>query len=147
MKIQWVKRPDFIGGMETIYRGQYFWRKWYAMEALYHLAPDSVGHWHDRGHLGNFFSCCHFCRLGLEDAVRRFRPTKQTRTQYTDWRKCEVGFCHRMTVLVDGRLYWAKHFPEKRKVAIYNSHLGRTPMGFLPETMVPPELRRAMREK
>ncbi|MEN9524296.1 MAG: hypothetical protein RL536_365 [Candidatus Parcubacteria bacterium] len=144
-ELHWVKSPKgSSGGRELIYRGQYFWSKWYGGgEHLYSDHPKLAG----EGFIGAFTGCCHFCNLGIDDAVRRFKPRKKTRTQYTNWRRCDVGFCNRMTVLVNGYKYWAKHVPSERKVAVYASHLGRTPIGYLPERLVPVELLLKMKQR
>lgn len=142
-RLPWVKTSRGGSGKSIIYHGQYFWSNWSGdREHLYYKQPDW---WGREGFIGSFTGCCHFCGLGIDDAVRRFKPTKKTRTEFTVWKKCELGFCGRMTVSMNGYQYWAKHFPEKRKVAIYDSHLGRTPIGYLPETAVPLYLRREMR--
>lgn len=142
MRLVWFKRPRGEC-RELIYRNQHFWR--FGVAVFHKRSNGIVRKGVPSAHLGNFWNRCERCGFCSEVAIRLFKPTNKTRTKYTDWKKCEVGFCHRMTVLINGHQYWAKHIPEKRKVAIFNSHLGRTPIGYLPETMVPLVLRKEMR--
>ncbi len=131
-KLKWVSRPKRKKTCkELIYKGQHFC---VFLGYLYPWRPNT-----GRGKpIGMWFET---------DKIQKFQSTKRTKTQFTDWEKCEVGNCHRLTVLVDGRnIYWAKHDPKKRKVFVFNTHLGRTPIGYLPETAVPLKLRRLMRK-
>lgn len=149
--LAWVGRPARPGtNQELIYRGQHFCITiCHGGISLYCGRPHSKGIVHRERFIGSFDFCpCRFCGRGSRDVeVRRFRPTKKNRTKYTDWQKCSVGYCHRMTLLIDGHKYWAKLDPTKHRVLIFNAHLARTPIGSVPETMVPLEIRKLMKEK
>ncbi len=143
--VNWVHCPK-VGGHETIYKNQYFWKKMYG---AYFLSTLGAGmerelHWRKRRkyYIGTFSAHrCHFCNLSLDDAVLRYTPTPETKTRYTNWERCTMGFCKRLTLLINGKRYWAKFNLKTGKFDIFNLHLGRTPIGSLPVRFVPVELR------
>jgi hypothetical protein len=133
IKINWVKRPKG-GGEETIYRNQYFFRKQYGGIDLYTI--DSAG---EQIYIRHNNHNCIYCYLGFSDAIRLFKKTDKTRTKYTDWQKCDLGYCRSLSFQIGSRKYWAKYNPVIRRFDVFNIHKGRKSIGTLPIYMIPKE--------
>src|SRR3989344_338087 len=139
--LKWVKCRKGWRGEELIWKGQYFWSFW--INGNHHLA---WGRDDWEGTIGCYEYRCPFCGLGFEDAVRRFKPTRKSRTIYSDWRPCALGHCRRLTVKINGRMYWASYSSVLGRVLIFNSHRKGEQIGSLPKSVIPMRLRELSRD-
>ncbi len=139
-RINWVACPPRSGGgYETIYNGQYFWKKQFGGIVLSSIY-EGFGGFPDNRSIRHNDHRCVYCGLGLDDAVKRFKPTKKSKTVYSGWKRCSVGYCRRLTFLINGRRYWARFNPELNRIQVWNQHHGRTPIGTLPKSLISKEL-------
>lgn len=148
---EWHKCPKPLRGYETFYRDQYFRIATYNGGISYSLSTtrnkerrgDGMRHF-----IGSFCCTCAKCGYNKNVAVREFKPTNLTRTQYTNWTQCAFGHCDRLTFRINGydRLFWAEYDPKKRKVAIFGSHRSLRPIGHVSVSLVPQDIRKALRD-
>lgn len=136
IKTKWVKRPKG-GGEETIFRNQYFFRKQFGGISLHTV--DSLG---NEEYIRHNDIPCVYCRLGFNDALIRFKITDKTRTKYSDWEVCKLGFCKRLKFKIANRDYWAKFDTTIKRFLIYNVHTGRKSIGTLPKYIIPKKFHR-----
>lgn len=152
MRIVWHKCHKPRRGYETLYRGQYFRQATYNGGASYSLwttrNKEGRGLDGNRHYLGNFCCTCQKCGYNQETAIREFKPTSLTRTQFIAWTQCAFGHCDRLTFRINGleQIFWAEYVPEKRKVLVFSKHCSLRPIGHISSSLVPASIRKAVRE-